>query len=166
MTHGLPASVPDDVEHVWDYPRPPAVEACARRVRLELGGELIADSTRALRVLETSHPPTIYLPPDDVRGDLLSASGARSTWCEFKGAARYFDATVGERRVHAVAWSFPDPTAGYEALRDHLAFYPGRVGAAWLGDERVTAQDSDFYGGWITADVVGPFKGPAGTLGW
>jgi uncharacterized protein (DUF427 family) len=166
MTRGLPASVPDDVEHVWDYPRPPAVEACARRVRLELGGELIADSTRALRVLETSHPPTIYLPPDDVRGDLLGASAARSTWCEFKGAARYFDATVGERRVHAVAWSFADPTAGYEALRDHLAFYPGRVDAAWMDDEQVHAQEGDFYGGWITADLVGPFKGPPGTLGW
>ena len=166
MTRDLPTSVPHDVEHVWDYPRPPAVEACARRVRLELGGELIADSTRALRVLETSHPPTIYLPPGDVRGDLLSASGARSTWCEFKGAARYFDAAVGERRVHAVAWSFPEPTAGYEALRDHLAFYPGRVDAAWMDDEQVHAQEGDFYGGWITADLVGPFKGPPGTLGW
>jgi uncharacterized protein (DUF427 family) len=154
------------VEHVWDYPRPPAVEACARRVRLELGGELIADSTRALRVLETSHPPTIYLPPGDVRRDLLSASDARSTWCEFKGAARYFDVSVGDRHVHALAWSFPDPTPGYEALRDHLAFYPGRVDAAWLDDERVHAQEGDFYGGWITADLVGPFKGAPGTLGW
>jgi uncharacterized protein (DUF427 family) len=154
------------VEHVWDYPRPPAVEACARRVRLELGGELIADSTSALRVLETSHPPTIYLPPGDVRRDLLSASDARSTWCEFKGAARYFDVSVGDRHVHALAWSFPDPTPGYEALRDHLAFYPGRVDAAWLDDERVHAQEGDFYGGWITADLVGPFKGAPGTLGW
>jgi uncharacterized protein (DUF427 family) len=154
------------VEHVWDYPRPPAVEACARRVRLELGGELIADSTSALRVLETSHPPTIYLPPADVRRDLLSESDARSTWCEFKGAARYFDVRVGQRTLHAVAWSFPDPTPGYEALRDHLAFYPGRVDAAWLDDERVHAQEGDFYGGWITADLVGPFKGPPGTLGW
>jgi uncharacterized protein (DUF427 family) len=154
------------VEHVWDYPRPPAVEPCARRVRLELGGELIADSTSALRVLETSHPPTIYLPPGDVRRDLLSASDARSTWCEFKGAARYFDVSVGERHVHALAWSFPEPTPGYEALRDHLAFYPGRVDAAWLDDERVHAQEGDFYGGWITADLVGPFKGPPGTLGW
>ena len=153
------------VERVWDYPRPPAVEACTRRVRLELGGELIADSTSALRVLETSHPPTIYLPPGDVRRDLLTASDARSTWCEFKGAARYFDVSVGER-LHAVAWSFPDPTPGYEALRDHLAFYPGRVDAAWLDDERVHAQEGDFYGGWITADLVGPFKGAPGTLGW
>ena len=154
------------MERVWDYPRPPAVEPCLRRVRIEFAGEVLADSTRALRVLETSHPPTIYLPPDDVRTGLLAPSEARSTWCEFKGDARYFDAVVGDRRVQAVAWTFPAPTDGYEALRDHLAFFPGRVDAAWLGDERVEAQESDFYGGWITADLVGPFKGPRGTLGW
>ncbi len=154
------------MEHVWDYPRPPAVRPCLRRVRIELGGELIADSTEALRVLETSHPPTIYLPPADVRGDLLEASRARSTWCEFKGAARYLDATVDGRTVPAVAWTFPEPTVGYEAIRNHVSFYPGRVDAAWMGDERVHAQEGDFYGGWITSDLVGPFKGAAGTLGW
>ena len=154
------------MERVWDYPRPPAVRPCLRRVRIELGGEVIADSTDALRVLETSHPPTIYLPPADVRGDLLSESRARSTWCEFKGAARYLDATVHGRTVHAVAWTFAEPAAGYEAIRDHVSFYPGRVDAAWMDDERVHAQDGDFYGGWITSDLVGPFKGAAGTLGW
>ena len=154
------------MERVWDYPRPPALEPCARRVRVELAGEVLADSTRALRVLETSHPPTIYLPLGNVRTDLLAPSAARPTWCEFKGDARYFDAVVGDRRVEAVAWTFPEPTRGYEPLRDHLAFFPGRVDAAWLGDERVQAQESDFYGGWITADLVGPFKGPRGTLGW
>jgi uncharacterized protein (DUF427 family) len=135
-------------------------------VRIELGGEVIADSTEALRVLETSHPPTIYLPPADVRGDLFSESRARSTWCEFKGAARYLDATVDGRTVQAVAWTFAEPTVGYEAIRDHVSFYPGRVDAAWMGDERVHAQEGDFYGGWITSDLVGPFKGAAGTLGW
>jgi uncharacterized protein (DUF427 family) len=131
-------------------------------VRVELGGVLLADSTRALRVLETSHPPTIYIPPGDVRGELLTASRARSTWCEFKGAARYLDANG----VRAVAWTYADPAPGYEALRHHVAFYPGRVDAAWMDDEQVAAQPGDFYGGWITADLVGPFKGPAGTLGW
>ena len=154
------------MERVWDYPRPPAVEPCARRVRIELGGRALADSVAALRVLETSHPPTIYVPPGDVDRTLLVASDARSTWCEFKGSARYFDAVVGGRTARSVAWTFPDPTPGYEALRDHLAFFPGRVDAAWLGDERVEAQPSDFYGGWITSDLVGPFKGPPGTLGW
>ena len=127
---------------------------------------MLADSTRALRVLETSHPPTVYVPRPDVRSDLLTESDARSTWCEFKGMARYFDAIIGGRHVHAVGWTYPDPGSGYEALRDHVAFYPGRVDAAWLDDERVQAQDSDFYGGWITADLVGPFKGPSGTRGW
>jgi uncharacterized protein (DUF427 family) len=154
------------VECVWAYPRPPAVRPCLRRVRIELGGEVIADSTEALRVLETSHPPTIYLPPADVRGDLLEASRARSTWCEFKGAARYLDAMVGGRTVWAIAWTFPEPTAGYEEIRDHVSFYPGRVDAAYMGDERVHAQEGDFYGGWITSDLVGPFKGAPGTLGW
>lgn len=151
---------------MWDYPRPPAVVACERVVRLELGGQVIAESSAALRVLETSHPPTIYVPPGDIRAGLVVPGRGRSTWCEFKGAARYVDAVAGGRRVEAVGWSYADPAPGYEALRDHVAFYPGRVDAAWLGDELVHAQEGDFYGGWITADLVGPFKGAPGTLGW
>jgi uncharacterized protein (DUF427 family) len=154
------------MERVWDYPRPPAVVPCERRVRVELAGEVLADSTRALRVLETSHPPTIYIPLADVREELLAESDARSTWCEFKGPARYLDAVVHGRRFEAVGWSYPNPSPGYEALCDHVAFYPGRVDAAWLDDERVQAQQGDFYGGWITADLIGPFKGPRGTLAW
>jgi uncharacterized protein (DUF427 family) len=154
------------MENVWDYPRPPAVEICSRRVRVELAGVVLGESDRALRVLETSHPPTIYLPPEDVRMELLVASRARSTWCEFKGAARYLDADIEGRRYEGVAWTYPAPTAAYERLTDHVAFYPTRVDAAWIGDERVLPQDGDFYGGWITADLVGPFKGAPGTLGW
>jgi uncharacterized protein (DUF427 family) len=156
----------DDVESVWDYPRPPALERSARRVRVELGGEMLADSQNAWRVLETSHPPTIYVPLDDVRSDLLAPSQARVTICEFKGQARYFDAVVGSRRVAAVGWTYPDPTPAFAALKDCICFYPSRVDAAWLDDEPVQAQESDFYGGWITADIHGPFKGPPGTLGW
>jgi uncharacterized protein (DUF427 family) len=154
------------MERVWNYPRPPAVVQCARRVRVELGGETLADCTRALRVLETSHPPTIYLPLTEVRRDLLADSKARSTWCEFKGAARYLDAIADGRRFIAVGWCYPNPAPEYEPLRDHIAFYPGCVDAAWLDDERVQAQESDFYGGWITSDLIGPFKGPGGTLAW
>jgi uncharacterized protein (DUF427 family) len=154
------------MEHVWDYPRPPAVVPCTRRVRVDLGGEVLAESDRALRVLETSHPPTIYVPPQDVRADLLAVGAGHATWCEFKGAATSLDALVGGRRVTNVAWTYPQPTAGYAELRDHVAFFPGRVDAAWLGDERVRAQAGDFYGGWITTDLVGPFKGPPGTRGW
>ena len=127
---------------------------------------MLADSINALRVLETSHPPTIYIPPADVRLALLTVSDAGLTFCEFKGEARYLDATVAGQRAQAVAWSYAAPTSGYEVLRDHVAFYPGRVDAAWLDLERVQAQPGDFYGGWITGDLVGPFKGPPGTRGW
>jgi uncharacterized protein (DUF427 family) len=154
------------MENVWEYPRPPALSPCRQCVRVEIGDHVLAESTRALRVLETSHPPTIYVPRGDMRSDLLAPSRARGSWCEFKGAARYLDASVAGRLIVAVGWTYPEPSPGYEALRDHIAFYPGRVDAAWMGEERVAAQESDFYGGWITADLVGPFKGPAGTLGW
>jgi uncharacterized protein (DUF427 family) len=154
------------VENVWDYPRPPAVEPCPRHVRVELAGQVLAESDRALRVLETSHPPTIYVPRDDVREDLLVPSRQPFTRCEFKGAARYLDALISQRRYQVVGWMYPQPSPGYDALTDHLAFYPGRIDAAWLGDERVRAQDGDFYGGWITAELVGPFKGAPGTLRW
>jgi uncharacterized protein (DUF427 family) len=154
------------MERVWDYPRPPAVVPCDRPVHVVLNNIALADSARALRVLETSHPPTIYFPPADVRADQLVPGAARPTWCEFKGAARYLDAVVGGRRFESVAWTFRDTAPGYDALRDHVAFYPGRVDEAWLGAERVSAQAGDFYGGWISADLVGPFKGAPRTLGW
>jgi len=154
------------MERVWDYPRPPAVVACEQRVRVELAGELLADSMHALRVLETSHPPTIYVPPRDVRSELLAASAATPTYCEFKGRASYLDARVGDHRVEQVAWTYPNPSHGYERLADHVAFYPARVDSARLGEEQVDAQESRFYGGWVTSSLVGPFKGPPGTLGW
>ncbi len=119
-----------------------------------------------MRVLETSHPPTIYIPPADVRMDLLTQSSARDSFCEFKGRASYLDARVAGARLPAVAWFYPDPAPRYAVLRDHIAFYPGRVDAAWLGNELVEAQEGDFYGGWITSAVSGPFKGPPGTWGW
>jgi len=150
---------------VWDFPRPPAVEPERRRVRVELGGVTVADSTRALRVLETSHPPALYVPPEDVAAGVL-APVARATVCEFKGSATYFDVRAGDRVERAAAWTYRAPRPGYEALRDHVAFYPGRMDACWLDDERVRAQEGDFYGGWITADVTGPFKGGRGTAGW
>jgi uncharacterized protein (DUF427 family) len=154
------------MENVWDYPRPPALVACERRVRVELGGATIADSTRALRVLETSHPPTIYIPPADVApGVLLPAAG--SSMCEWKGRAAYHDVRGGDGTVaERAAWSYPSPAPAYAALAGHVAFYPSRMDAAYLGDERVAAQEGDFYGGWITADLAGPFKGARGTLGW
>jgi len=125
------------------------------------GGVAVADSTSALRVLETSQPPAIYLPPEDVRMDLLSPH-PRRTLCEWKGQARYWSLDGAE----AAAWSYPDPVETYGALRDHLAFYPQRVDACYLDDELVQANEGGFYGGWITADIRGPFKGGPGTAGW
>ena len=152
-------------ESVWDYPRPPRVEPCSRRARVVHGGIVVADSTSAIRVLETSHPPTIYLPPGDVRTDLLRPSAHR-TFCEFKGWAVYWDLAAGDGVVRRAAWSYPDPAAGYESIRGHLPFYPGLVDACYLGDEQVEPQAGGFYGGWVTSDISGPFKGGPGTAGW
>ena len=149
------------MESVWDYPRPPALEPATKRVRVEHGGETIADSERALRVLETSQPPAYYIPPEDVRTDLLEPHPQR-TLCEWKGQARYW--TVN--RSPAAAWSYPQPDGRYAALRDHIAFYPQKVDACFVGEERVEPNAGDFYGGWVTSDIEGPFKGGPGTAGW
>lgn len=152
-------------ESVWDYPRPPRVERSHRLVEVASGPHPVARSTRAIRVLETSHPPGWYLPPDDVEAGALRRSDAPSTVCEYKGVAVYWDVVVGGAVLHAVAWSYPEPNRGYETIRDHLAFYPDRL-ACSIDGERVEPQAGGFYGGWVTADVVGPFKGAPGTWGW
>ncbi len=150
---------------MWDYPRPPAVEPVAQRVRVVLAGTTIADSTAALRVLETSHPPNYYLPPDDVDRDRLRASDRRS-FCEFKGLAHYWSPAAGDRIEVDAAWSYPRPSPRYEALADHVAFYAARMDECWVGDELVTPQPGGFYGGWVTSWVAGPFKGVPGSMGW
>ena len=133
---------------------------CERRVRVEFGGEVVADSVRALRVLETSHPPTIYVPPEDVRGDLL-VPGSGASVCEWKGRAAYFDVVVGERRARRAAWAYLRPKPAFADIAGWHSFYPGRVDACLLGDELVRAQPGGFYGGWVTDDIVGPFKRPS-----
>ena len=152
-------------ESVWDYPRPPRVERTTSRVVVRLAGVTIADTRAALRVLETSHPPVFYLPRADIGPDAL-VPGERATWCEFKGLATYFDVAAGGRTERDAAWTYVEPMAGYEALRDHVAFYPARMDECLVDTERVQAQEGDFYGGWITSKVVGPFKGGAGTYTW
>jgi uncharacterized protein (DUF427 family) len=147
-------------ESVWDYPRPPRVEPVTARIRVELDGRIIADTTAAYRVLETSHPPVYYLPREDIVG--VAESAAPSTYCEFKGVARYVD--VGTKT--AAGWYYPQPSKGYQAIRDHVAFYPAKMDACWVGEEQVQPQEGDFYGGWVTRDIVGPFKGAPGTWGW
>jgi uncharacterized protein (DUF427 family) len=152
-------------ESVWDYPRPPRLEPSTRLIRVVFDGQVIAETRRALRVLETSHPPVYYIPPEDIRPEFLEGS-ARSSYCEWKGRARYHSLKVGDRRSRDAAWSYPEPTAAFAAIRGHLAFYPSRVDECRVDGEVVQSQPGDFYGGWITADVVGPFKGDPGTMGW
>ena len=154
------------MENVWDYPRPPRLEPCDRPVEIHLGGERIAASDRALRVLETSHPPTVYVPLADFVPGALVPSRARQTLCEFKGAASYYDVHGGGQVEEAAAWFYPEPVAAFAALKDHVAVYPGRMGRCVLGGEEVQAQEGDFYGGWITSGIEGPFKGGPGTRGW
>lgn len=150
-------------ESVWDYPRPPRLEVDDRLIQVRHHGEVIAESSRAVRVLETSHPPGFYLPPEDVRIDLLAAN-PRRTMCEFKGIAVYWDLAVTPP-VRAAAWSYPDPTPSFAPIAEWLAFYPSKV-ACSVDGEPVTPQDGGFYGGWITAEIDGPFKGAPGTAGW
>ena len=152
-------------ESVWDYPRPPLVEDARKHIRVVFNGGVVAETNRAKRVLETSHPPAYYLPPEDVRLDLFRAVPT-TTHCEFKGSAHYYTLSVGERTEDNVAWYYPEPARGYESLRNYVALYPGRMDACYVDDEQVQAQPGDFYGGWITHDIVGPFKGAAGTWGW
>lgn len=152
-------------ESVWDYPRPPRLEASSKRVRVVLGDRTIVDTDRSLRVLETSHPPVHYV-PFDVLVDVERTAIARTSHCEWKGRARYWSLRAGDTVVEEAGWDYPRPVPAYAALRDHLALYPERMGSVWLDDERVEAQPGGFYGGWVTADLVGPFKGAPGTMGW
>ncbi|MFC9344139.1 DUF427 domain-containing protein [Streptomyces sp. NPDC057020] len=151
-------------ESVWDYPRPPSVVPDGRRVTVTLGSEAVADTRASLRVLETTHPPVFYLPRQDVRMELLRP-GAGKSHCEWKGAASYWDLVVDGGVVPRAAWSYERPLGPYEAIRGCLAFYPSLVRCTVDG-EAVTAQEGDFYGGWITREIEGPFKGGPGTWGW
>jgi uncharacterized protein (DUF427 family) len=152
-------------ESVWDYPRPPRVEKTSKHIKVIFAGKVIAETNRAHRVLETSHPPTYYIPPEDVCFDYLSLTNGQSV-CEYKGLASYYNLKVDQRSSKNAAWSYPTPNTGYEVLKDHLAFYPNKVDECYVDGEKVISQRGDFYGGWITSDIVGPFKGPRGTEGW
>lgn len=152
-------------ESVWDYPRPPALERSDRHIVIEHRGRVIADTRGAFRVLETSHPPTYYLPPSDIaRGVLRPARG--SSWCEWKGQATYWDVVVGDAVLERVAWSYPQPMARFAALRDHVAFYAAPFDRCLVDDMVATPQPGGFYGGWVTPDLAGPFKGIPGSQGW
>ncbi len=130
------------------------------------GGVAIADTTRSHRVLETTHPPVYYVPSGNVRAGVLEPSRGGTTFCEWKGSATYFDVVVGDRRAERAAWSYPDPSTGFEPIRDALAFYCAPMDACFVGDEQATPQPGGFYGGWVTSGIAGPFKGALGTAGW
>lgn len=152
-------------ESVWDYPRPPRLEASKRNIKIEFGDEIIADTKRAKRVLETSHPPVFYIPPEDISMEFLTKVFG-SSFCEWKGMASYYDLVAGGKTVSRAAWFYPDPTPAFERIRNYLAFYPSKMDRCTVDGEIVKAQAGDFYGGWITSDIVGPFKGEPGTGFW
>lgn len=152
-------------ESVWDFPRPPVAHRTAVHIVIELGAVTIVDSRRAVRTLETSHPPSYYVPPDDVAaGVLVPAAG--TSFCEWKGSARYFDVIAGGERRERAAWAYPDPTPGFAMLRDHVAFYAAAINVCRVDGEAAVPQPGGFYGGWITSAVAGPFKGIPGSRFW
>jgi uncharacterized protein (DUF427 family) len=152
-------------ESVWDYPRPPRLEPTPKPLRIIFNRQVIAETTQAYRVLETSHPPVYYIPPADICQEYLIPS-TRHSQCEYKGRATYWTVQVGDRRETDVAWSYPQPYPAFAALQRYLAFYADRMDECSVDGERVIPQPGNFYGGWITADIVGPFKGPPGSWGW
>ena len=153
------------MEDVWNYPRPPALQPVPALIRILFAGQRIASTKAAFRVLETSHPPVYYLPRDAFTDcELLAAPGG--SYCEWKGQAQYWTIQVGDKRAETVAWSYPDPTSRFRSIKDHLAVYAGPMDACFVGDEQATPQPGGFYGGWITSDLKGPFKGVPGSYGW
>lgn len=152
-------------ESVWDYPRPPLLEHFAGSITVELGGEIIASTTRAWRVLETSHPPSYYLPREAfTKGVLRPADG--SSWCEWKGRASYYDLVTATRQAPAAAWAYRQPNPRFADITGAIAVMAGKVDRCTVNGEQVAAQPGGFYGGWVTMDVVGPFKGEPGSEGW
>ncbi|QDA36124.1 DUF427 domain-containing protein (plasmid) [Paracoccus liaowanqingii] len=151
-------------ENVQSYPRLPALEPVPQRILIRLGGAVVAETVRALRVLETHHAPSYYLPPEDVQAVLRPAAG--SSFCEWKGVARYYDVIADGVTAPRAAWAYDRPTARFADLAGHLAFYAGLVDEAWVGDLRVQPQPGDFYGGWVTPNLDGRIKGAPGTRHW
>ena len=152
-------------QSVWSYPRPAIAQSCAAHVMIEHDEQVIADTRASVRTLETSHPPTYYIPPDSIAAGILRRAEGYS-FCEWKGSAVYWDAIIGATVMHRVAWSYPDPTRAFVSLRDHVAFYASPFDRCSVDGATVVPQPGDFYGGWITPDLAGPFKGVPGSMGW
>lgn len=152
-------------ESVWDYPRPPRLEPVKEHLRIVFNGEVIVDTNKAFRVLETSHPPTYYLPIADFKKGVLQAV-ERKSFCEYKGLAVYFDMVLDEKIATEAAWGYPEAKDDFTPIKDCVSVYAHMMEACYVNDEKVRPQDGDFYGGWITSKIVGPFKGAIGTWGW
>ena len=147
------------MERVRDYPRPPRLDACQDQIRVEVLGEVLVETQRSLRVLETFHPPTYYLPPEAMNQGLLVPAPGRPSLCEWKGVASYYDVVAGERRLNRAVWIYDRPSERFRELAGWFALYPGQMDGCWVNGERVIPQQGRFYGGWITSQVEGPFKG-------
>jgi uncharacterized protein (DUF427 family) len=141
------------------------LEPTNKHIQVFFNRELLADTRGAWRVLETSHPPVYYIPPEDIRMEYLNPTVGGS-WCEWKGQAAYFDVLVGDKVAEKVAWTYPRPTPSFRAIQDHVTFYAWAMDQCFVDGELVRPQPGKFYGGWITNDIVGPFKGEPGTMGW
>lgn len=152
-------------ESVWDYPRPAIARPTNARIVIQNRGVIVADTIRAIRTLETSHPPSYYIPPRDIAPGVLRHAGGGS-FCEWKGSATYWDVVVGDVILPGVGWSYASPTPPFASLRDHVAFYAAPFDRCTVDGETVTPQPGNFYGGWITANLAGPFKGGPGSMGW
>lgn len=160
-----PIQPKEDQESVWDYPRPPRLEPVKEHLQVIHRKKLIASTNRGFRVLETSHPPVYYFPPDDVHLEYCIRSSL-STYCEFKGRGGYYHLNLDSNIIENVAWYYENPSPAFVAIKNYLAFYANKLEECYVGDERVKAQSGNFYGGWITSKITGPFKGEPGTWGW
>jgi len=165
MNHPTPIEPGPGQESVWAYPRPPVARLVDKHIVVRFGGIVVADTNRAIKVMETSHPPVYYIPPEDIRLDVCELS-PHHTFCEYKGQASYYTMRTGGSEAHNAGWFYPEPSPGYEILRDHVAFYPALMEECTIDGETVTPQPGRFYGGWVTRDVVGPFKGEPGSYVW
>ena len=163
--HPDPDPVSPGQESVWDYPRPAICEPSSRRIEIVHCGVKLVDTQNAWRTLETSHPPTYYIPQSEIDMDYLRPN-ARRTLCEWKGQARYFDLVIGEDRIPALAWSYTQPTEPFDPIRDFLAFYPDPLDSCLVDGKQITPQQGQFYGGWISPYECGPFKGGPGSQFW
>lgn len=152
-------------ESVWDYPRPPRLEATSKHIQIIFNGVTIVETQRAKRVLETSHPPVYYISPEDIQMEYLVAT-SKGSFCEWKGQAIYYNVVLGDKQANNAAWSYPQPTSEFALIKDYIAFYPQMMDVCYVDREQVQPQPGGFYGGWITSDIVGPFKGGVGTWGW